>query len=118
MAGLPQTREELLALSCRRVTPEEGPLDEPSRTLLLGLTEGWSIRREFLEQEFSFANYLETLSFINVAAWVAHREDHHPEISFGYRQCVIRYTTHSAGGLTINDFICAARISALAVPGA
>ncbi len=71
--------------------------------------DGLSIRREF-----RFGNYYETIAFVNALAWVAHREDHHPDLEVGYNRCQVRYSTHSAGGLSDNDFICAARIDALA----
>ena len=61
-------------------------------------------------RRFTFSNYYQTLAFINAAALVAHKQDHHPDICFSYRQCDISYSTHSAGGLSLNDFICAARI--------
>ncbi|MCG6872379.1 MAG: 4a-hydroxytetrahydrobiopterin dehydratase, partial [Gammaproteobacteria bacterium] len=62
---------------------------------------------------FRFKNYYETTAFVNGAAWIAHREDHHADIRFGYRECEISYTTHAIGGLSDNDFICAAKINAL-----
>ncbi|MGB5718307.1 MAG: 4a-hydroxytetrahydrobiopterin dehydratase [Gammaproteobacteria bacterium] len=61
----------------------------------------------------SFKNYYQTMAFVNALAWVAHGEDHHPDIEVGYSRCHIRYSTHAIGGLSENDFICAARIDAL-----
>jgi 4a-hydroxytetrahydrobiopterin dehydratase len=52
---------------------------------------------------------------VNATAWISHREDHHPDLEVGYRQCRIRYSTHAIGGLSENDFICAAKIDALQV---
>jgi 4a-hydroxytetrahydrobiopterin dehydratase len=46
-------------------------------------------------------------------AWVAHQEDHHPLLEVGYNYCTVRYSTHSVGGLSKNDFICAAKLDAL-----
>ena len=66
-----------------------------------------------IERLFQLADFHETQAFFNALAWIAHRQDHHPDISLGYRTCRVRYSTHSAGGLTVNDFICAARIDAL-----
>jgi len=54
------------------------------------------------------------MAFVNAAAWIAHTEDHHPELEVGYNRCRVRYTTHAIGGLSENDFICAAKIAALA----
>ena len=53
------------------------------------------------------------MAFINSLAWIAHQEDHHPDITFGYKKCRVEYSTHAVDGLTENDFICAAKIDAL-----
>jgi 4a-hydroxytetrahydrobiopterin dehydratase len=63
-----------------------------------------------ISRVFSFANYYETIAFVNQIASVAHRQDHHPELLVSYNRCRVEYSTHSAGGLTDNDFICAAKI--------
>ncbi len=63
-----------------------------------------------ITRRFRFDNYYQTVAFINAAVQIAHKQDHHPDISFGYNQCVVRYSTHSVGGLSLNDFICAAKI--------
>jgi 4a-hydroxytetrahydrobiopterin dehydratase len=69
---------------------------------------GQAIRREF-----RFKNFYETMAFVNAVAWISHREDHHPELELGYNRCVVHYSTHAIGGLSENDFICAARVDAL-----
>ena len=66
-----------------------------------------------IEAVFEFTNYFRTLAFVNAAAYVAIHEDHHPEIDFGYKTCRITYWTHAIGGLSENDFICAAKVDAL-----
>jgi 4a-hydroxytetrahydrobiopterin dehydratase len=53
------------------------------------------------------------MAFANAQAWVAHKEDHHPELAVSYANCTVRFNTHSVGGISINDFICAARLDAL-----
>jgi 4a-hydroxytetrahydrobiopterin dehydratase len=69
-----------------------------------------------LSRTFSFTNYWETMAFVNAVAWIAHGQDHHPDMGVHYNRCVVRFTTHDAGGVTVNDFICAARVSALHGP--
>jgi 4a-hydroxytetrahydrobiopterin dehydratase len=66
-----------------------------------------------ISRTFRFGNYYQTMAFVNALAWIAHAEDHHPDIEVGYNRCVVRYSTHSTGGLSENDFICAAKIDAL-----
>lgn len=80
---------------------------------LLKNIPGWQLKGQGIRKTFAFKNYYETVSFVNAAAWIAHTQDHHPEIEFGYKNCEICYSTHSVKGLTKNDFICAAKINAL-----
>ena len=53
------------------------------------------------------------MAFVNAVAWVAHVEDHHPELLVSYGGCRVRFNTHSVGGISVNDFICAAKVDAL-----
>jgi 4a-hydroxytetrahydrobiopterin dehydratase len=76
-------------------------------------TDGWSLNDGAIEKTFSFADYHHTMAFVNAVAWIAHREDHHPDIAFGYNRCTLRFSTHSVGGISLNDFICAAKVDAL-----
>ena len=73
----------------------------------------WVYKEGTLVRTFSFKNYYETTAFVNAVAWIAHREDHHPDISFGYKTCTVRYSTHAIHGISENDMICAAKVSAL-----
>lgn len=66
-----------------------------------------------IQATFKFKNYYQTQAFINAVAWIAHCEDHHPDITFGYNKATIGYSTHAIGGLSENDFICAAKVDAL-----
>jgi 4a-hydroxytetrahydrobiopterin dehydratase len=66
-----------------------------------------------IAKTYRFKNYFETMAFVNAAAWVSHREDHHPDIAVGYNQCKVSYITHAIDGLSENDFICAAKLDAL-----
>ena len=75
--------------------------------------QGWKLIDGALEKTYSFANFHETMAFVNALAWIAHREDHHPDLGVHYDRCLVRWSTHDVGGLSENDFICAARSSAL-----
>lgn len=75
--------------------------------------EGWSVEGDAIVKTYRFRNYHETMAFVNATAWISHREDHHPDLTMGYNQCTVTYTTHATGGLSPNDFRCAARIDAL-----
>ena len=62
---------------------------------------------------FSFKNYHETMAFVNAVAFISHREDHHPNLEVSYKNCKVRYSTHSIKGISENDFICAAKVDQL-----
>ena len=100
----------LAALNCRpgaaRLSPDE--LTRRRRPL-----PGWGVEDDRLTKTFRFANYYETMAFVNAVAYIAHRQDHHPDLSVHYNRVEIAYSTHDAGGITENDCICAARVEAL-----
>lgn len=75
--------------------------------------EGWSCQGDAIVKTYRFHDYHETIAFVNATAWISHRTDHHPDLTVGYNQCTVAYTTHAAGGLTHRDFDCAAQIDAL-----
>ena len=79
----------------------------------LAQTSGWRETDQAIEKTFAFKGWLETVAFVNALAWVCHVEDHHPDLSVSFDRCVVRFSTHSAGGITRNDFICAAKADAL-----
>ena len=74
---------------------------------------GWALVDGAIEKTYRFDDYHRTMTFVNAVAWIAHREDHHPDIAFGFNRCTLRFNTHSVGGLSLNDFICAAKVEAL-----
>jgi len=90
-------------------------LDHDEASELLAQIPGWSITGSMIARDFTFSDFFGTMAFVNAVAWIAHREDHHPELVVGFDHCEVRYSTHSVGGLSINDFICAAKIEALSV---
>lgn len=90
------------------------PLSEQTRNELLAHLPDWSIDGIELVKTFRFDDYYRTMAFVNAVAWIAHGEDHHPDLSVHYNRAVVRFSTHDAGGLTLNDFICAAKTEALA----
>jgi 4a-hydroxytetrahydrobiopterin dehydratase len=107
---------QVCELTARKCKPCEGgvpKLTEGEIGKLLAQLEGWSYRDDALVKTYAFRNYHETMAFVNATAWISHREDHHPDLTVGYNQCEVRYWTHAIGGLSENDFICAAKIDAL-----
>lgn len=80
---------------------------------MLVLLPGWTRSEGRIVKTFRFANYHETIAFVNAVAWIAHRADHHPDLSVHYDRCVVTYATHDAGGITQRDLACAARVERL-----
>jgi len=99
-------------LAAKRCKPSVTKLADAEAARLLALLPGWQLERGGLVKIFPFKNYHETMAFVNLVAWIAHREDHHPDMTVGYNKCRVEYSTHSVGGLSENDFICAAKVEA------
>jgi 4a-hydroxytetrahydrobiopterin dehydratase len=103
-------------LSKGKCKPCEGgvsPLADDEAAKLLARLDGWQRQDHRITKTCHFKNYYETMAFVNATAWISHRENHHPDLAVGYNQCIVSYTTHAIGGLSENDFICAAKIDAL-----
>ena len=104
---------ELARKKCKPCEGGVAPLtDEQVRPMLKGL-QGWSRDGKSITKTYKFKNYFETMAFVNAAAWVSHREDHHPDMVVGWGECRVSYVTHAIDGLSENDFICAAKLDAL-----
>jgi 4a-hydroxytetrahydrobiopterin dehydratase len=104
---------ELARKKCQPCEGGVAPLTaEQVRPMLRGL-DGWALEGRAIAKTYRFANYHETMAFVNATAWISHREDHHPDLLVGYNQCKVSYLTHAIGGLSENDFICAAKVDAL-----
>jgi len=108
-------------LTAKRCKPCEGgvePLTKDEAQGLLSQIPEWSLNETATEisRTYKFKNYYETMAFVNAVAWIAHQEDHHPDLEVGYSRCLVRYSTHAIGGLSENDLICAAKVDALLAP--
>lgn len=106
------------ALEKRKCAPCEGgsePLDRKQIEKLLAQVPGWQVSKDSKKifRRFDFRGFYKTMAFINAMAWIANNEAHHPDFEAGYNYCVVNFTTHAIGGLSENDFICAAKLNAL-----
>jgi 4a-hydroxytetrahydrobiopterin dehydratase len=116
------TENKTCAIGEKHCLPCEGgipPLDSKSiQQLLKQLDIQWTIREDQKEMsyDFHFKNYYQTMAFVNAVAWMAHLENHHPDMEVSYNHCLVRYSTHAIGGLSENDFICAAKVNTLFQP--
>jgi 4a-hydroxytetrahydrobiopterin dehydratase len=103
---------DLLLAQC---DPKAPLMDADTRAGVLAALPGWlpDAEAKVIGRRFGFANFYQTMAFVDAVAEIAHAQDHHPEMLVGYDACTVSWTTHSRGGLTLNDAICAAQVSAL-----
>ena len=113
------TRPASADLASRKCEPCEGgtaPLTaQEAAGLRAQLHPDWALTGDAksLKRALKFKDFYRTMSFVNALAHVANVEDHPPDLEIGYNYCRITYSTHSIGGLSQNDFICAAKIDRL-----
>ena len=83
---------------------------------LLPQLPDWQVIGGWLERRLVFANYEQTMGFVNAVAALAQAQDHHPDMLVRWGDCMVRWQTHSAGGLTLNDLVCAAKVDSAVLP--
>lgn len=74
----------------------------------------WTLHEQSIERTFTFKNFREAIAFVNHVADLAEAQQHHPEIHVNYRTVRLVLSTHKIGGLSMNDFILAAKIDTAA----
>ncbi len=109
---------DLTPLAQTHCIPRRGDdhrLSEARVRELLPQVSGWTLAEDSqaLTRTFRFDDYHRTMAFVNALAFIAHREDHHPDLGVHYDRVEVRYSTHDVGGLSENDFICAAKADQL-----
>jgi 4a-hydroxytetrahydrobiopterin dehydratase len=104
---------DLASKQCKPCTGGVPPLSQAETDSLMKQLEGWQQSGNLIGKTYRFKNYYQTIAFVNAIAWMAHREDHHPNIAVAYDSCRVEYSTHAINGLSENDFICAAKVDAL-----
>lgn len=84
------------------------PLPEEERDALLAELDGWSIEQgRLLTRTFKFDDFAGALAFTNRVGELAETYNHHPEIVLEYGKVTVKWWTHTAGGIAINDFLLA-----------
>jgi 4a-hydroxytetrahydrobiopterin dehydratase len=107
-------------LAERHCKPCEGKVfaftPDQANAELKQLSSAWRLIEggKAIKREFAFRDFYRTMSFVNALAHLANIEDHHPDLEVGYNYCRVRFSTHAIGGLSENDFICAAKIERIA----
>lgn len=107
---------DLLQKKCTTHQSCAAALTQPQIDDLVLLLDGWEQYDHLISKKYTFADFHQTMEFVNAVAWIAHRENHHPELTVNYNSCLVEYTTHAIHGLSEADFICAAKVEALLQP--
>ena len=107
------TASDLAQKKCKSCEGGVSLLTPQESEQLLDQLKEWRLVDGVITKSYEFKNYYQTMAFVNAVAWMAHREDHHPDMTVGYNRCKVDYSTHAIGGLSENDFICAAKVDAL-----
>ncbi len=105
----------LASAHCRPLSGPEHLLDPAAIHEHLALLPAWQLVEDgqAISRRIEFTDYYRTIAFVNALAYVANRENHHPDLGVHYGHVDVRYSTHDVGGLSENDFICAARTDTL-----
>jgi 4a-hydroxytetrahydrobiopterin dehydratase len=109
----------LLSQHCQPLQGVPAMSEAQFKVCLAQFTEidGWQWAQGAIERSVEFENFHETMAFVNELAHICHEEDHHPTLTITYQRCVMRFDTHSVGGVSMNDLICAAKVNALITRG-
>lgn len=102
-------------LAQKKCVPCEGgtmPLTIQELETLMKELANWKLSSDAkkISRHFTFKNFAEALSFTNKVGACAEAEGHHPDLTLGWGRVGIELTTHAIGGLSVNDFIVAAKI--------
>jgi len=106
---------DLLAQRSKELPKGTPALAKSEVEKLLAQVPAWKLTDDGkrITRAYEFSNFHETIEFVNAAAYVIHKEDHHPDLEVSYKTCQVTFWTHTVGGLSLNDFICAAKLDAL-----
>jgi 4a-hydroxytetrahydrobiopterin dehydratase len=109
------TLAELRAMKCAAMKGKQHACTPAQMDEWIGLLPGWETGpdRSDLRKNFAFPDFAHALAFVNALGWIAERENHHPDLELGWGRCLVRFSTHDVGGVSRNDFICAAKTEAL-----
>ena len=107
---------DTIDLTAQKCQPCEGgvpPLEQDRIDELLKQVPEWKQEGKAISRTWKFEDFYQTMAFANAVAWIANRENHHPDLEVGFGRCKVTFSTHAIGGLSDNDFICAAKVDAL-----
>ncbi len=117
---MPGKLEDLALQDCLPCDGGVPALEGPELAVLMRkLDSRWRLVDEHhLEREYTFGNYADAVDFTNAVACLAQKQNHHPDLRLTYGKVLVEVWTHKANGLTLNDFVFAAKTEKLSQEGA
>lgn len=109
------SKTDLASKTCEPCQGGIAAYDAGKAKEMVAQLEGWTLSEDAtaISRRFEFKGFAKAVEMANLCAWLGNKQGHHPDICFGWGYCQVTFTTHDAGGLTENDFICAAHLDAL-----
>jgi 4a-hydroxytetrahydrobiopterin dehydratase len=104
---------KLAEMTCNPIKKGTAPLSHTETEALITQIAAWSLSEKEIKREFRFKDFCEAMNFVNKIAAAANEQDHHPDIFISYNIVQLTLSTHKIGGLSLNDFILAAKIDLL-----
>ena len=106
---------DLINQKCQACSGNTSKFDDRQISEHLAKLDNWSVNDEqkMIYKKFNFKTFKQALNFTNKVGELADKEGHHPDISLGWGYSLIMLHTHAIKGLSINDFIMAAKIDIL-----
>ena len=105
---------KLVEQRAKPITAGSAPLSEKEVKTLLLETPSWSLVEKEIARDFRFKDFREAMKFVNEIAAIANEQDHHPDLFISYSKVRVTLSTHKINGLSLNDFIVAAKIDRVA----
>ena len=107
--------QDLTRMKCRIYPENTPPLDAAQIARHTpAISQEWQVAdNDKLRRLFAWGSFKEAMFFVNAVAYLAEQENHHPDLTVSYKRVAVELTTHDVGGLSLNDFILAAKIDKL-----
>ncbi len=99
---------------CVHIRKDIPPMPLATARKLLAEVPGWALEDSAIARTFKFENFDRAMEFVDRIADLARENDHHPDILISFVKVTLRLWTHNIGGLSINDFVLAAKINEIA----
>jgi len=105
--------KELAQQHCKPLKGKEHQLTAAGARELIAALPGWELDEGHIQKAYKFADFVHALAFVNALGFIAEQQNHHPDLELGWGRCLVKFSTHDVGGLSMNDFICAAKVEVL-----